>query len=288
MSINNLIGDGLKEKTSAIIDDVDRHEVFILAGSLAFTTALALAPFIVILLGIVAVFGRDSQAKLIDQLTRLLGEQSGGAIQLVITNANKNSNFIGISGIISFVVLAISASAIFSQLRTALDKMNERKKDDTNSGVWFFFKEKFLSVGLVIGFIFLLITSLFISTAISVVFSGHGGWLWQTVNLVVSFCLFSVLFTLMYRFIPSEKVPWRRCGISGLMSAGFYLVGKVLIGIYLGRSALASAYGAAGSLVVFLAWVYYTTLTMLVSYEFTKTVVLSSDGNKSYLPREAR
>ncbi|RYZ86121.1 MAG: hypothetical protein EOP06_15085, partial [Proteobacteria bacterium] len=111
--------------------------------------------------------------------------------------------------------------------------------------------------------------SLMATTVLAVAFDGSEGVLWQVVSFVITFAAFAVLFAAIYRFVPSDKLSWRRCAVSGFVSAIFYVIGKTLIGLYLGKAGLESSYGAAGSLVVFLAWVYYTALTILVSYEFT-------------------
>lgn len=258
-----------------LVDDLSKHEVFLLAGSLAYTTALALAPFVIIMLSIVQIFGTSAQERLVEEMTLLLGEHAGAAVKLIVKNANGEAKMTGVSGLLGFLVLIVSASAIFSQLRVALDKINDRKETKESQGIWAFVREKFLSVGLVLGFVFLLITSLFVTTAISFLFQGSDGHLWKVISFAVTSVLFTILFTAMFRFIPSDRFSWTRCTVSGLCGTAFYSLGKALIGFYLGKSAVGSAYGTAGSLIVFLVWVYYTTLTLLVSYEFTKEIILN-------------
>jgi membrane protein len=203
-----------------------------------------------------------------------MGEKASGAITEIVKNSNQKPVLSGISGILGFLVLAVSASAIFTQLRAALDKINEFVIPKSNSGLMGFIKDKFFSMGLVFGFIFLSIVSLMFSAILTALFpSGNDGFLWMAASFVVNFLMFSVLFTLIYRFIPSGRIDWRRCRISGIVSAVFYLIGKNLIGLYLGKAGFDSSYGAAGSLVVFLAWVYYTGVTLLVSYEFSRNIL---------------
>jgi membrane protein len=195
-------------------------------------------------------------------------------VKAVMDNADKNPKMSGISGIIGFVVIAVSASAIFAQLRNALNKVNEHKPGPKQSGLMAFLKERFLSVGLVLGFAFLSIVSLLFTTFIAVAVPSGEGMLWHAISTGINLLLFTGLFTAIYRFVPSDRMRWKRCLISGAVSAVFYLIGKTLIGIYLGKAGFESSYGAAGSLVVFLAWVFYTALTLLISYEFTKNLVL--------------
>lgn len=274
LHIPSLSLDGVKSRVSRVGTAIGKHEIFLLAGSLAYTTALALAPFVMIMLAIAAMLGQGLQEKLYANLSSVLGEQAGTAITMVVENADNKPSLSGFSSILGFLVLAFSASAIFSQLRIALDKINERVADEKDSGIWSFLREKFFSIGLVFGFIFLSIASLVVTTALAVVLPSGDGLLWKGFSFLINFAIFSGLFALMYRFIPSDRLPWRRCLISGLVSAVFYIAGKAVIGIYLGNAGLGTAYGAAGSLVVFLVWVYYTTLTLLMSYEFTNNVVL--------------
>lgn len=271
----------IKEHLNHFIDDVDKHDIFTLAGSLAYTTALAIAPFLLILLSVASLLGPELQERLYVNLASSIGEKAGQTILDIVQNTRKNSSFSGWSGLIGFIVLVISASAIFAQLRVALNKINEHEAAKDKSGVWLFFKDRFLSMGLVFGFAFLSIVSMMVSTTIAVVFTAGEGLFWEAISFIVNFAIFSVLFTAIYRVIPSDKLDWRRCRISGMVSAVFYLIGKNLISLYLAHAGLESSYGAAGSLIVFLVWVYYTALTLLTSYEFTKNMVLYKADSKA-------
>lgn len=276
----------LKTKLSTMVTNIDKHEVFMMSGSLAYTTALALAPFMVILLSLSSLLGDEIRSKLINQITSALGEKAGATVLEIVKNASESPTLSSVSGIIGFIVLAFSASAIFTQLRFAFDKINEYQVPSNRTGVWAFVKDKFLSFGLVFGFIFLSIVSLMVSTAFSAIMPGGEGFIWQVISVVVNFVLFAVLFTFIFRFIPSEKLDWKRCMVSGVVSTIFYLIGKSLIGTYLGKAGFENSYGAAGSLVVFLAWVYYTGLTILVSCEFSNNVIIKpkSSAIKRWIP----
>lgn len=264
----------LKQASQELIVRVTRHDLFTLAGSLAYTTALALAPFVLIVLSVAAWLGQDMQDQLYAQMRGVLGGQAGEAIRLVVENADRHSHLRGISGVIGFAILAFSASAIFSQLRTTLDRIDERQPSESDSGVWLFVRDRFFSVGLVFGFVLLAITSLSVTTAMSIVIPERQEAVWSVLSFIVNFVVFATLFTSIFRFIPSERLPWRRALTSGIWGAVFFLGGKALIGLYLDKASIGSSYGAAGSLIVFLVWVYYTTLTLLISYEFTNSVIL--------------
>lgn len=273
----------IKENLKKFVDDVDKHDIFTLSGSIAYTTALAIAPFLLILLSVASLLGPDLQEKLYVNLASSIGEKAGQTILDIVQNTRKNSSFSGWSGLIGFFILVISASAIFAQLRVALNKINEHKAAKDKSGLWLFMQDRFLSMGLVFGFAFLSIVSMMVSTTIAVVFTAGKGVFWEAISIMVNFIIFSALFMAIYRVIPSDKLDWRRCRISGMVSAIFYLIGKNLISLYIAHAGLESSYGAAGSLVVFLVWVYYTALTLLVSYEFTKNMVLyKSEEKKEY------
>jgi membrane protein len=263
-----------KDNLKEFSEDIDKHEIFLLAASIAYTTALALAPFVLILLSLSSLMGKSLQQNFAAQISATVGDKAGEAINQVIQNAKEHPTLSGISGIIAFIVLVVSSSAIFSQLRVALDKVNEFKLPKDKSGIKAFIKDKVFSVGLVFGFAFLSIVSLVASTTIASVFSGGEGLLWKIATNAFNFLMFCAIFTAIYRFIPTDKQSWRTCVISGLVSSLFYLIGKSIISFYLAKASFESSYGAAGSLIAFLAWVYYSALTLLVSYEFSKTVVL--------------
>ncbi|MBC7428506.1 MAG: YihY/virulence factor BrkB family protein [Bacteriovorax sp.] len=276
-----LITPALKKNFNKFADGIDRHEIFTLAGSLAYTTALALAPFVLILLSLSSLLSPELQDKLWVQLATTVGEKAGDTVLAIIDNTKKSSTMSGISGTIGFIILVVSASAIFAQLRVALDKINEHKVEKSRSGIMLFLKDRFLSMGLVFGFAFLSIVSLMVSTMMSVFLEGGEGFLWSLLSMVINLSLFAILFTAIYRVIPSDEMEWKKCRVAGFVSAIFYIIGKNFITLYLAHAGLESAYGAAGSLVAFLAWVYYTSLTILVSFEFTKDIVFHEEEKKT-------
>ena len=272
-STNALPSPTYLERLKNLTSDIDKHEVFVLAGSIAYTTALALAPFVVIILSVASLLGQNIQNNLYTELSATLGPKVGATFKTLIENSDNQPSLSTLSGIIGFLLLAFSASALFTQLRFALDKMKNYTPKEARSGAWNFIKEKFLSVGLVFAFAFLSVVSLLATTAIALVVPNGEGLLWEGVSLAINFILFTVLFSAMYRFIPTEKLPWKRCWIAGGVSSAFYLVGKSLVSLYLAKAGVESSYGAAGSIVLLLVWVYYTAILLLVSFEFTNDVL---------------
>lgn len=265
-----------KIRMGAFISAIGEHRVLMLAGAVAYTTALALAPFVLILLAFASLFGQGFQNQMYGQMTQLMGPQAGDAIKIVVENADNSQSVTTISGLIGLLILAVSASAVFSQIRLALDIINETPQDKTPSGVWGFFKDKFLSLGLVFGFVFLAITSLGITAVLTGVFSGAEAALWIATSFLVNMAIFTLLFTLMFRFIPTERLAWKPAIIAGVCATTFFMIGKMAIGVYLGNAAVGSAYGAAGTIVVFLVWVYYTACTLFVSYEFATQMFIKN------------
>jgi membrane protein len=277
----------LLSKLYELFDSVYHHEAFMLSGSLAYTIALALAPFFIIMLTTLSLLDGGSQQFVVAELTGVLGPQAGEALKAITSNAEKEIHFAGISGIISFVVIAVSASAIFSQLRVALDIINDYRAPQEPGSRWrSFFKQRVFSVGLVFAFILLMIVSMVVTTVLGVVFRGADGIIWQSVFAVGNFLVFSLLFSAIFRFIPSERRPWSRCVFSGITATLFFLLGKYLIGLYISHSAVGSAYGAAGSLIVLLVWLYYMSFSLLISYEFSNRIFglkqekLAAEGGK--------
>ena len=258
-----------------LISEIDKHDVLILAASLAYSLALALAPFILIMMVVMGGLGNNFQSQIVSQATSLLGKEGGEIIQAIIENSEKESQFSGLSGVISFLVIVISASAIFSQLRTALDKIRETKIPEKKWTALGFLKEKFLLSSLVLGFIFLMIISLLLNISLATFFYGFEGVVWQSIGYIVSLIMFFILFTMMFRLVPTQKMSWRRSTVSGITAALFFTIGKFLIGLYIGNSAIGSAYGAAGSLIVLLVWLYYSALTFYISCEFTNNVIFN-------------
>lgn len=267
----------LKTRLSNAVSNASKHDIFVMASSLAYTTALALAPFLLITLSFASLLSPDLQQNIYQGLTTAVGEKIAATILAMIESADSNPKLSGISGVIGVIVLAISASAIFTNLKIALDKINEHAFAKDPSGFWFFVKGKLLSMGLVFGFALLSVASLVFTMVIAIIYPEGMGFFWGLVSFVVNFSLFALVFSAIYRFVPTDKATFKSCIISGVISTIFYLIGKRVIGLYLGNAGLESSYGAAGSLIVLLVWVYYTALTLLFSYEFTRDVILKKD-----------
>lgn len=247
-----------------------------LAAALSFYTVFSLAPLILIAIAVAGLaFGREAASGAIaGQISRLIGPQAAEAIQGIIQNANRPAHGI-IASVIGVVTLLFGASGVFGQLKDALNTI-WGVQPKPGQGIWMFLKDRFLSFTMVLGVGFLLLVSLLLSTALSA-FTGYLGgfasgitWLGPVLDIVISLVVVTVLLGLMFKGLPDAEVQWRDVWIGAFLTAVLFTVGKFLIGLYLGRSSVGSAYGAAGSLVILLLWTYYSSQILFFGAEFTK------------------
>ena len=248
----------------------------LLAAALAYYTVFSITPLLVIAIAIAgAVFGQDNaRGAILEQINELVGNQGAQAIETALNNANQ-PQLSSVASTISVVVLLIGASGVFAQLQEALNTVwNVKAKP--NGGIWQLIRKRLLSFGMVLAIGFLLLVSLILSAILSAVSNLEINLLpaftplWQLLNLAISFSLISLLFALIYKYLPDVKIRWKDVWVGAIMTALLFTLGKSLIGLYLGRGSLGSAYGAAGSLIVFLAWVFYSAQILLFGAEFTQ------------------
>jgi membrane protein len=247
-----------------------------LAASLAYYTLLSLAPLLIVVVSIAGwVFGDEAaRGQLSSQLVAVVGPQAAPAVESILANARAPSA--GLLGtIIGVVVLLFGASGVFGELQEALDTVWE-VVPKPGRGVMGILKDRFFSFTMVLGVAFLLLVSLVISTALAAIGARlgqalpGGAALWHVVNFAVSFVTTAVLFALIFKVIPDVKISWRDVWVGGAITALLFTIGRALLGLYLGRSSMASPYGAAGSLVVLVVWVYYSAQILFLGAEFTQ------------------
>ena len=248
----------------------------ILAAALAYYTVFSITPLLVIAISIAgAVFGQEAaRGEIVQQINQLVGQQGAEVIETALANADR-PKLSSIASIISIVLLLIGASGVFAQLQTALNTVwNVKPKPD--AGIWGFIRKRLLSFGMVLAIGFLLLVSLILSAMLSGISKLEINFLpgltplWQIGNSITSFCAIALLFALIYKYLPDAKISWKDVVVGSVVTALLFTVGKFLIGLYLGRGSLGSAYGAAGSLVVFLAWVFYSAQILLFGAELTQ------------------
>lgn len=258
------------------------HNASSLGAALAFYTIFSVAPILIIAVAIAGyVFGAETaQHELLAQLRALTGDAGAAAIRELLSSAHYSDKK-GIAAAIGIVTLVVGATSVFGELQNALNRIWQASRPEPKSvgsvGWWRFVRTRVLSVGMVLGVGFLLLVSLFASAALA----AFGGWLGAylpqlevvlpVADLLVSFGMAVLLFALIYRYVPSESIPWGDVWIGAAVTALLFTIGKYLIGIYLGKSSFNSAYGAAGSLVILLLWIYYSAQIFLLGAEFTRT-----------------
>lgn len=250
-------------------------KVPLLAAALAYYTVFSLAPLLVIVIAIAGfVFGPEAARNQLDeQIQGLVGAQGADAIQTMIQNAYQPSSGI-VATVVSLVTLLLGASGVFAQLQDALNTIWE--VPPPKAGVKGMVKARASSFAMILVIGFLLLVSLVISAALATIGNFFGGLIpglafaWQVINFVISFAVVTLLFGLIYRVLPDVKVPWGDVWHGAIVTSLLFTVGKWLLGLYIGNSGVASPYGAAGSFVVVLVWVYYSAQILLFGAEFTQ------------------
>ena len=256
-----------------------------LGAALAFYAIFSLAPLLLIVIAIAGlVFGQEAaQGQIIGQIQGLVGEESAKAIQTMIEEARKPAAGI-IATVLAIVLLFLGATGVFAQLQEALNII-WRVEAKPEQGMWKIFKDRFISLLAVLGTGFLLLISLVISAGLSAIgttleqFLPVPGFLLQLINFLVSFAIVTLLFAMIYKLLPDRSIQWSDVWIGAIITSLLFTVGKFVIGVYLGKSDVGIAYGAAGSLVVMLIWVYYASQIFLFGAEFT-AVYAHARGSK--------
>lgn len=258
----------LRETASAWWED----NVTRLAASLAYYTIFAIAPLLVIAIFIAgALFGQDAaHQQVYTQMRDFVGEPTARAVQEMIRNASKPDAGV-VATIIGVVLLIYAATNVFASLQDSLNTIWE-VKPDPNASWWLTIRNRLFSFAMVVVIGFLLLVSLVVSTTLSVLvhYVGGSSVIWQWVNIVFFIPIAALLFAMIYKFLPDVVIRWSDVWIGAFVTATLFAIGKWLIGLYLGQSSVTSVYGAAGSLVVLLIWVYYSSLILFFGAEFTQ------------------
>lgn len=247
-----------------------------LAASLAYYTIFSITPLLLIAIAIAGLaFGKSqAQAQIVEQLRNLIGGAGAHAIEEMLTNAAKPKQGT-VAIIVGFATLLFGAAGVFGQLKDALNTIwnLEPKKE---GGIMAMIKARFLSFAMVLGVGFLLLVSLVIDTAVSAMgrfAADHlpgGQALWQVLQLAISFVVITFLFAMIFRFLPDIRIEWRDVWFGAGFTALLFVIGKFGLGLWLGKKSVGSAYGAAGSLVVLLLWIYWSTSILFFGAEFTQ------------------
>jgi membrane protein len=246
------------------------------AAAVSYYTLLALAPLLLIVLAIAGmIFGREAVAgQLVTEMRGLVGDKGAEAIELVIQNASAPGSS-RVSLALGVLMLMIGASGVFLQLQAALNRIWDVAAAPKRSALWAFVRHRLVSMAMVLGLGFLLLVSLVISTALSAINAHYSTLLpwpivWRALNEVGSLTVLTLVIAMIFKFLPDVRLAWRDVWLGALVTALLFTLGKNAIGAYLGRASIGSSYGAAGSLVVLVVWVYYAAMIFFVGAEITQ------------------
>ncbi len=248
-----------------------------IGAAIAFYTVFSLAPLMLIVIGVAGFFwGEEAvRGELMRQVSTMVGESGAQAVEAVVQSGANEPQQGMVATIVSVTFLLIGATRVFAELQSALDRIWKVPAREKTTGIWKLVRARLLSFGLVLSLAFLLLVSLVVSTVLSALGSWAGallpGWelILQILNTLVSFGILTVLFAMIFKFMPQADVAWKDVWTGAFVTALLFELGKLVIGLYVGKSAVASSYAAAGSLVIVLLWVYYAAQVFLLGAEFT-------------------
>ena len=248
-----------------------------LGAALAYYTVFSLAPLLIITIAIAGlIFGAEAaQGQIFDQLRGLLGAASGKAMEEIVQSASEEPKTGMVATVIGFVTLLFGASGVFGQLQASLNII-WGVQPKPGRGVFGIVRDRFLSFGFILVVGFLLLVSLLLTAAIAFVGKQFGTMVpgmeavIQLLNSILSLAVITLLFGMMFKILPDANIAWRDVWIGAFLTALLFTFGKFALGFYLGRSGVASSYGAAGSLIVLLIWVYYSSQIVFFGAEFTQ------------------
>jgi len=254
-----------------------KDEVTWKAAALSYFTVFALAPLLVLLLQIASFIWDPAQVReaLTGQFQALMGGDVAQQVQTMMMSAEeKTASGSGFRLVLSIAGLLFGATGAFVSLQTALNQAWEVQPDPKSGGIKNFIFKRFLSLGMVLGIAFLLLVSLAVTAGLSAagdaLFGGMGETVAQVLNFVLTFAVISLLFAAIFKVLPDAKVGWRDVWVGAVATALLFVIGKQLIGMYIGTSDPGSAFGAAGALAVLLVWIYYAAVILLLGAEFTQ------------------
>ena len=247
-----------------------------MGAALAFYTIFSIAPLLLIVIAIAgAVFGEEAaRGEIYGQLQSMLGSHGAAAVQDLLESVSRRGESV-LAAVIGMVVLFIGATSVFAELQDALDRIWRVPQRARRSGLWSLLRARLLSFGMILGIAFLLIVSLAFSAAMRALsrwwHPESDSWLTFTglTELSLNVVLLTVVFSMIYKTMPRASIAWRDVWVGAIVTSVLFLVGKTLIGLYIGASGITTLFGAAASLIVVLLWVYYSAQIFLLGAEFT-------------------
>ena len=271
-----------KTTVTGFIDD----EALTRGAAISFYTVTTIAPLLLIVVSIAGLaFGRQAaEGAIVAQLTGMMGPQTAQFIQSILSNASSKTSGV-VSTLVGVGTLVITASGVFGEMQAALNTI--WKVETKSTGLSSLLRARALSFGLVVVLGFLLMVSLVVSAALTALGTyltevlPMGSVIISILNFCISFILIAFLFGAIYKVLPDRHLEWHDVILGALITSFLFSVGKFLIALYLGGSGIATTYGAAGSLILLLLWVYYSVQIFLLGAEFTKSFANSQGSHKA-------
>lgn len=262
----------LKDTVSAWIDDYAPS----MGAAIAYYTVFSIAPLLLIVISVAGlVFGAEAaRGEVVTQLQGLLGTDGAEAVEDMLVAVSEPGTST-LTTLLGFAALLVGATTVFAELQSSLDRIWRVPERLQYSGLWGLLRARVLSFGMILGIGFLLIVSLLASAGLSAMgrvwapLFGEGEVIAHVVDFVISLAIITTIFAMIYKFMPRAQIRWHDVWLGALVTALLFVIGKFLIGLYIGKSGVASGYGAAGSLVILLLWVYYSAQIFLLGAEFT-------------------
>lgn len=254
-------------------------------AALAFYSLLALSPMLLFLVSLVSFFYGEQAARgeVVEQIRPIVGADNAETIQEILRNSQEKKGSGWLGSIIGIATMLIGASGVFTQLQTALNVIWDVKPKE-GAGIWQMVRNKFLSLSMVFGCGFLLLVSLVISVGLKAAQNliaeqfPLGSWFWSGMNVAVTFAIVFVMFGAIYKFLPEARVKWKHVALGAFIAAAMFMVAQYLLTLYLGYSAPGSAYGAAGSVVAMVVWIYFSAQILLLGAEFAQVYATRCEG----------
>ncbi|MFZ6873736.1 YihY/virulence factor BrkB family protein [Undibacterium sp. Di27W] len=253
-----------------------RHRAASKGAALAFYTLFSLAPILVLVLAIAGFFygAQAARGQLFGQLQSLVGQSSASAIQALLAGA-RDAEQSRIATMVASILLLVGATSVFAELKASLDEIWQVPPQEGNS-IWFLIRTRLLSFGLILVLAFLMLVSLVINAVLTALEYYWGGsklalaLVFLPLSSLLGFAVITVLFAVIFKMLPQVRLPWSDVWVGAAGTSALFHAGKYVIGVYIGNSGVASSFGAAGSMIAILLWVYYSAQIFLLGAEFTR------------------
>ncbi|MCW5624255.1 MAG: YihY/virulence factor BrkB family protein [Burkholderiales bacterium] len=260
-----------------------------MGAALSYYSIFSLAPLLLIVISVAGlVFGEEAaRGEIFGQLRGLMGAGAAKTVEDLLASVREPSQSIT-SAVIGLVVMLVGATTVFAELQDALDRIWRAPARAKSNGVWNLLRARVLAFGMILGIAFLLLVSLVVGALVSALGQWwgafFGGWevLAQIVNVVVGFMFTTVVFAMIYKIMPRAMVQWHDVWLGAIVTSLLFTIGRFLIGLYIGKTGIASSFGAAGSLIVIFLWVYYSAQIFLLGAEFT-WIYANAFGSRRHL-----